>query len=289
MASSSAIPISFDSKRDEPSDVHPKANPRDTVSALLFDGISLTQLARTVPSSLVSKRASNDDDLWRLVSWSVKVAATVAKHGLKESECAELRYGNPQDEPIEGIVDLFANAARPPRGREIDWFAYSFPDLADLKAVAGRLSKLRGFNYHAEDIIVTDGSLAALDLLVFACTDPGDEVIILSPVYFNYPIIIRHREAVPIIVPVRPDNFEPDVDALRRAITPRTKAIIVNSPNNPTGVLYSRESLVELSDMLIEVNATRASPILVISDEAYCRILYDGVTYVHISAFVPLN
>ncbi|CCO32901.1 aspartate aminotransferase [Rhizoctonia solani AG-1 IB] len=254
----------------------PKSLNTPLSSATLPHGvISLTQLAYTVPSSLVSNRAKRDDELWPRKLWDSKVSQVIARQGLSKHDCAELRYGNPQDDPIPGIVDVFINATFPPPGREVDWYAYSVPDSADLEAVAGRLSESRGVEYHPEDIIVTDGSLTALDLLIFASTDPGDEIIILSPVYFNYPVIIRHREAVPVIVPARPDSFEPDIEEIRRAVTPRTKAIIINSPNNPTGVIYSRECLMELAEMLEGLNATRECPILVISDEAYSRILYD--------------
>ncbi|CAE6490038.1 unnamed protein product [Rhizoctonia solani] len=266
-----------------------KAHNRTSASPTLtpHDSMSLTQLSRTVPTSLVSKRSRKDDELWPRKLWDSKVAATIARHGLEKRNCAELRYGNPQDDPIPGIVDVFTNATFPPPGREVDWYAYSVPDKADLEAVAGRLSESRGVKYHPEDIIVTDGSLTALDLLVFVATDPGDEVIILSPVYFNYPVIIRHREAVPVIVPARPDNFEPNIEEIRRAITPRTKAIIINSPNNPTGVIYSRDCLVELSKMLEQLNATRACPILVISDEAYSRIVYDDAQFTSITTIYP--
>ncbi|CAE6380470.1 unnamed protein product [Rhizoctonia solani] len=257
--------------------------------ASLPESLSLTQLARTVPTTLVSKRAAKDDELWPRKLWDSKVSAVIARSGLEKQDCAELRYGNPQDHPIPGIVEVFTNATFPPPGREVDWYAYSVPAREDLEAVAGRLSDSRGVIYHPEDIIVTDGSLTALDLLVYVSTDPGDEVIILSPVYFNYPVIIRHREAVPVIVPARLDNFEPNIEEIRRAITPRTKTIIINSPNNPTGVIYSPSCLIQLSKMLEQVNATRASPILVISDEAYSRIVYDKVHFTSITTIYPYS
>lgn len=131
--------------------------------------------------------------------------------------------------------------------------------------------------------------MAALDLLAFVALDEGDEAIVLSPVYFNYPVIIQHRQGKVKYVPVNEETLEPDVEAIRRAIGPLTRCVFLNTPNNPTGRVYGRAVLERLSQMLEEVNTKRNRPIFVISDEAYRRILYSDAEFASITQIYPYS
>ncbi|KAM4063853.1 aminotransferase class I and II domain-containing protein [Hirsutella rhossiliensis] len=200
-----------------------------------------------------------------------------------------MRYGNPQEPVMDQLVELFSQAAHPAPGEEVTWYAYSRPKPEHVKALAKRLSRSQGVEHAPQDIIVTDGSLAALDLLAFVALDEGDEAIILSPVYFNYPVIIQHRQGKVKYVPVNEETLEPDVEAIRRAIGPRTKCIFLNTPNNPTGKVYGRPVLERLARMLQEVNTQRNRPIFVVSDEAYRRILYSDACFTSITQLYPYS
>ena len=117
---------------------------------------------------------------------------------------------------------------------------------------------------------------AALNVVLKSILDPGDEVIILSPFFVEYKFYIDNHGGISKVASTKKD-FTLDIDAIRSAITSRTKGIIINSPNNPTGVVYNEESLKELGRMLADMENQFGSQIFVISDEPYAKIIYDGL------------
>ena len=132
---------------------------------------------------------------------------------------------------------------------------------------------------------MTTGAFGALAAAFRAVADPGDEIIYVSPPWFFYDPMIRFAGADPIRVDAVAPEFDLPVDAISAAITSRTRAIIVNSPNNPTGRIYPASALEELATVLTEASARAGRPIYLISDEAYSRILFDGNAYVSPTAF----
>ena len=102
-------------------------------------------------------------------------------------------------------------------------------------------------------------------------TDPGDEVIIIAPAYHCYPGMCELIGTKIVLVPSDPESFDLDLAAISKAISNKTKAIIINSPNNPTGKIYSKETLEGLGKLLEDHSLGRDAPIMLISDEAYCR------------------
>lgn len=121
-------------------------------------------------------------------------------------------------------------------------------------------------------VFVTAGSNMAFSSLVTVLTDPGDEIILLTPYYFNHEMAVRLANANPILVPTLP-NFHPDSDAIKAAITNKTRAIVTVSPNNPTGAVYTKEELTEINTLCAQYG------IYHISDEAYEDFLYDNHTH----------
>lgn len=121
-------------------------------------------------------------------------------------------------------------------------------------------------------IVVTAGANMAFNNALLAVASQGDEIILLSPYYFNHEMAITMADCVPVIVPTDA-NYQPDLDALRRAITPRSKAIVTVSPNNPTGAVYPRETLKAINDLC------REQGLYHISDETYEYFTYDGVEH----------
>lgn len=138
------------------------------------------------------------------------------------------------------------------------------------EAVAGHIETLYGVHYQPSEVTITVGGSEALYLAATALLNPGDEVIVLTPCFVSYQAEVFLAGGVPVEVPCRFENdFDVDPDEVRAAITPRTKAILIGFPNNPTGAVASRERLVEIGRIAEEHD------LIVLSDEIYDRLVYD--------------
>lgn len=145
---------------------------------------------------------------------------------------------------------------------------------AARKAVAASLNRRFGTSYSMGDIFMTVGAAASVSCALHALTSPGDEVIVVSPYFPEYKVWIESCGCTCVEAPAKPYTFRLSVGSIMEAITPRTAAIIVNSPNNPTGSVYSREVLQRLANCLNEVNRSREQPVFLISDEPYRELTY---------------
>jgi aspartate aminotransferase len=147
------------------------------------------------------------------------------------------------------------------------------------EAIANKLQHDNRLNYHAENVLVTNGGKHSLYNLMMAIVDPGEEVIIPAPYWLSYPEMVKLAGGIPVIV--RTDSttdYKITPAALNAAITPKTKLFILNSPSNPSGVVYTLAELQALARVIVDRN------ILVVSDEIYEKIIYDGVEQVSIGA-----
>lgn len=136
-------------------------------------------------------------------------------------------------------------------------------------AVAGSLNRRFGMAYEARNVFMTAGAAASISCTLHALTCPGDEVIVISPYFPEYRVWIEMCGCTCVEAPAKPYTFRLSVGNVMRAITAKTAAIIVNSPNNPTGAIYAREVLQRLANCLHEVNRNRERPIFIVSDESY--------------------
>ena len=153
------------------------------------------------------------------------------------------------------------------------------PELRE--AIAEKLRRENGLTYAPDAVTVTSGGKQALFNALFALLDPGDEVIIPSPYWVSYPEMVRFAGGVPVAVPTTPESgYQLDVDALRSAITPRSKLLILNSPSNPTGAVYPEQTLRAVAALAQEHN------LLIITDEMYEHIVYDA-EHTSIARFAP--
>lgn len=149
------------------------------------------------------------------------------------------------------------------------------PGLPEVRAaVAGSINRRFGTAYNASRVFMTVGAAASISCTLHALTSPGDEVIVISPYFPEYKVWIETCGCACVEAPTKPYTFRLSVGSIMKAITPRTAAIIVNSPNNPTGAVYAREVLERLANCLDEVNRTREQPIFIISDEPYRELTY---------------
>ncbi len=145
------------------------------------------------------------------------------------------------------------------------------------QAVARKISETSGVKISADSIVMSCGAGGALNVILKSLLDPGDEVIVLKPFFVEYPFYIENYDGVVKYAATKPD-FSLDIQAIAKAITRKTKAIIINSPNNPTGKVYSKKNIADLARLLKEKTLQRKKPIYLIADEPYAEIVYDGVS-----------
>ena len=145
------------------------------------------------------------------------------------------------------------------------------------EAVAQNLNQRFGTDFEWEGILMTVGAAGGLNVVLRTLLDPGDEVICFAPFFGEYRNYVHNYQANLVVIPPNPPSFQPNVDMLAEMITERTKAVIINNPNNPTGVVYSAETLDRLEVILKAAEERIGHPIYVISDEPYRELVYDGV------------
>jgi aspartate aminotransferase len=134
---------------------------------------------------------------------------------------------------------------------------------------------------------MTKGASTAIAMVLRTVVGPGDDVIYITPPWFFYEGMIRFNGAEPVKVPMDRETFDLDVDAIAAAITPKTRALILNTPHNPTGKIYTPERLTRLAEVLEAASAQNGRPIFVISDEPYNRIIFDGNEFHSPTEFYP--
>ena len=139
-----------------------------------------------------------------------------------------------------------------------------------LEAISRYEAEHHGLRYGTNEIIMTVGATEALFASMSTILNPGDEVIIPTPAFGLYEALVRLRQAVPVFLPTEDNRYQIDPEALKAVITPKTKAIILNSPNNPTGCIYTKETLDAVHEVL------RDRPIFVLCDDVYRALVYSG-------------
>ena len=208
----------------------------------------------------------------------------VFMHRNEDPLACDFALGNPQEMPLSGYVTAL-QASLPPQNK--DWYAYKMSEAEAVVPLAQNLYQWRGVNYATEDIFLTNGAFAGLAVVLGAIVDPGDEVIFNSPPWFFYESMILDNGGIPMRVRVDSQTFDLDLHAIEAAITSRTRAIIVNSPNNPTGKIYPPETLRQLSELLEHAQRKYGSTIYLLSDESYSRIVYDNRRFVSPTQYYP--
>jgi aspartate aminotransferase len=143
------------------------------------------------------------------------------------------------------------------------------------EAVAAQISSEQGVTLSADEMLMTCGAAGGLNVTLKALLNPGDEVIILAPFFVEYKFYVDNHGGVSKVVPTD-EAFDLDIKFIEDAITDKTKAIIINSPNNPTGQIYSQESLAALGKVLAAASQNNSSTIFLIADEPYRKIVFDN-------------
>ena len=188
-----------------------------------------------------------------------------------EENVFDFTLGNPDGEPPEKVISLLRQVVDSNRPRSHAYMPNAgFTPVREV--IARQLSAQTGLAYTADHIFMTVGAAGAINVLLKSLLDPGDEVIILVPFFPEYQFYVENHAGRMVLVETD-DEFQPDLGRIAAAITPRTKAIILNSPNNPTGAVYSTDFLRGLEALISGLD----HPVTVIADEPYKSIIFDGL------------
>jgi aspartate aminotransferase len=201
-----------------------------------------------------------------------------------DPDICDFTIGNPHDMPLDALVNTLKHWITP---RDKYWFAYKRNERKAQEVVSESLRDSHSMPFEPEDIFMTNGATAALAVVFDAIIEQGDEVIFISPPWFLYEAMIANAGGAPVRVQVDMKSFDLDLDAIAGAINERTRAIIINSPQNPTGRVYGADVLEPLAELLTEASEKHGKTIYLISDEAYRRIVFDGKPYLSPAAFYP--
>lgn len=195
----------------------------------------------------------------------------------------DFSLGNPSVPPPPGVGDSIAAALAAPDPGAVHAYTSAQGDAACRAALAASLNARFGAGVGADDLYLTVGAAASLTITLHALCCPGDEVVLLAPFFAEYRVFAEGAGAKVVVVPANTRDFQPDIPAIAAAITPRTKAVLINTPNNPSGAVYTPAALTALAALLRQRAAAYGHAILLVSDEPYRELAFAG----HTVSWVP--
>lgn len=207
------------------------------------------------------------------------------KARLGPEKVCDFTLGNPDLEPPPRFKEALRQAAADPRPG-LHGYIPNAGLPAAREALAASLQQRYGEPFTAGDLILTCGAAGGLNIALKALLDPGDEVIILAPYFPEYLFYVDNHGGLPRVVETDA-HFNLDPAAIGAALTPRTRALILNSPHNPTGQVYEEAALRELGRLLTDFGARRGEPVYLLADEPYGRLIYDGLTLPNLFQIYP--
>ncbi len=194
----------------------------------------------------------------------------------REDGVLDFTFGDPHEMQMPAYVEALREAAVP---RSEQWFAYKQSEQPAQDAAAASLERVVPLGWSGADLRMTTGGFGAITVAMKAVADPGDEVVYTLPPWFLYEILAVEAGLVPVKVPALQPTFDLALDAISAALGPRTRIVVVNTPNNPSGRIYPPATLTALAELLEEASARNGRRIWIISDEPYNRIVFDGATF----------
>jgi aspartate aminotransferase len=199
----------------------------------------------------------------------------------------DFSLGNPNLDPPEAVkARLCELVAADIPGKHMYMPNAGYPETR--AAVAAEVSESRGLALAADQVVMTCGAGGALNVILKTILDPGDEVIVPAPFFVEYRFYVDNAGGVSRIIPSLED-FSLDLEAIRQAVTEKTKAVLINSPNNPTGKVFDEASIRGLAAILTEKGREFRREIFLISDEPYSEIVYDGVSLPSVMKAYPVS
>ena len=199
----------------------------------------------------------------------------------------DFSIGNPSVPAPAQVGELIQALTRETDPVRLHGYTPAQGDPQARRALADDLNARFGTDYDPDCLYLTVGAAAALCCALSAMGCPGDEFITFAPYFPEYKVFAESAGGTLVSVPANIEDFQPDMDALRGAITPKTKAVLINTPNNPTGVVYSQATLTALGEVLTEKSRAYGHPIYLISDEPYREIVYTGAPLPWVPDYYP--
>ena len=188
----------------------------------------------------------------------------------------DFSLGNPNLEPPSKVMEVFESLIRDPAPGQHAYMSNA--GLVETRqAVADYLNTFNTPRFSFDEIVMTVGAGGALNVVLKTILNPGEEVVIPKPYFVEYNFYLDNHQGVPKLVETRPD-FSFNFDAMEAAMTEKTRAVLINSPNNPTGKVYSEGDLKQLGQLMTLYSKKHGQPIYLISDEPYRKIVYDGIS-----------
>ena len=203
-----------------------------------------------------------------------------------EPDSIDFTLGDAHEIPPPGFVEALQRWSVP---QNEGWYGYKGNIPEARVAVSTALKDKRGLSILPEDIFMTNGTVVGLAICLKMLAGDGDEVIILAPPWLGYRRMISFTGAVAVSVSVDRNTFDMDLEAIAAAITERTRAIIINSPHNPTGKIFSAATLESLAVILTEASKRYGNPIYLISDETFSQIVFDNQDCPSPTQFYPFS
>lgn len=187
----------------------------------------------------------------------------------------DFSLGNPYAEPPKEVTESLKNyILNDSKGIHRYMNNAGYPEVREK--IAKSLQKESGVQLSADNVVMTVGAAGGLNVVFKSILNPGEEVIVFAPYFVEYNFYADNHGGKTVVVPPDVTTFEPDLDAFEKSITPKTKALIINNPNNPTGVIYSEEKLKNIAEILAKKEKEYGTTIFVLSDQPYSEIIYDG-------------
>ena len=231
-------------------------------------------------STKMQKLAQNNSVIRAMFEEGNRLAAEFGRENVYDFSLGNPNFPAP-DAVGEAIIDVVKNVA----STEIHGYMSNTGFVSVRQAIAQSLNTRHGTAFDANNIIMSVGAAGGLNVVLKTLLNPGDEVIALAPYFVEYGNYVDNYDGKLVVIPANAPSFQPDPEALALAITPKTKAVIINSPNNPTGVVYSVASLQAIAAVLEAKQAELGTSIYIISDEPYRELAYDGYEVPWVSSY----
>ena len=199
----------------------------------------------------------------------------------------DFSLGNPNVPAPDGVKEAAERLLAMPDNTVLHGYTSAQGDAEVRKTVADSINERFGAGVSPDFIYMTCGAAASLTITLNALYEDGDEVILLAPFFPEYSVFVKAAGGTPVVVPFDEKTFAPDLSALEKAVTPRTKGVIVNSPNNPSGTVYTRKTLDGIVSLLESKSAEYGRKIVLIADEPYRELVYDDIEVPYLPNLYP--
>ena len=199
----------------------------------------------------------------------------------------DFSLGNPNVPAPDGVKEAAEKLFALPDNTVVHGYTSAQGDADVRKAVADSINARFSAGVTPDLIYMTCGAAASLTVTLNALCEKGDEFILLAPFFPEYSVFVKAAGGTPVVVPFDEKTFAPELTALEKAVTPHTKGIIVNSPNNPSGAVYSRNTLEKIADILSAAGKKFGTHIVLIADEPYRELVYDDIEVPYLMNIYP--